>query len=142
MPPPSVPSFSLSNSLPNWKLVVHSEIVNVIGALRRNQRWSITYGRRRDYKGISPSTYNYCQDYGESNDDVDPTLSHIVQCTLTGSMGAGVSQENMLIQRFTALKARIGLLQNLSDLDPLKLIEPFLDIIKSGEVTGSSPAQH
>ncbi|KAL5038865.1 GDP/GTP exchange factor for ARF [Batrachochytrium dendrobatidis] len=44
--------------------------------------------------------------------------------------------ESLLLQGFSRLKARLTIIQNLRDLDPLHLLDPFLNVIKSGETNG------
>ncbi|KAI8832005.1 hypothetical protein BC829DRAFT_449182 [Chytridium lagenaria] len=44
--------------------------------------------------------------------------------------------ENPLLQGFTQLKARLTLIDDARDLDPMQVLNPFLDVIRSGDTTG------
>ncbi|ORZ20667.1 hypothetical protein BCR42DRAFT_409247 [Absidia repens] len=100
-----------------WTQLVHAEIIAVTSAMRKNARWSGTkvsgfhmggLGTRMGLrKGISQ----------EKNRDLD-------------------IEENPLMTGFTNLKAYLETLQDVKDLDALVLLNPFLQVIRSGTTTG------
>ncbi|KAJ3135959.1 GDP/GTP exchange factor for ARF [Physocladia obscura] len=50
--------------------------------------------------------------------------------------GQGFAVESPLLAGFSRLKARLSLLHNLRELEPIHLLTPFLEVIKSGDTTG------
>ncbi|KAJ3412584.1 GDP/GTP exchange factor for ARF [Chytridiales sp. JEL 0842] len=144
-----------------WAHIIHSEIVNVTSTMRKNARWSIMggsgmdYGSSLDSGGSSRSSkrkpkgdeYDYCRDMSaQGRDGLDAVLEFTNQVASSGrrdylgspERGGGGSglQESTLLAGFTKLKARLTLLQDLRDLEPIHLLQPFLDIIRSGDTTG------
>ncbi|KAJ3113573.1 GDP/GTP exchange factor for ARF [Phlyctochytrium bullatum] len=163
-----------------WAFVIHSEIVSVTSAMRKNTRWSIqeTYGSSMD--GVGAGTrgsfdrsrgsplgyeYNYCLDVVErsfsasstskeavtSSSPIDAVLEFTaVRAGSAGKIGVGLparssstgaeipfaQAENPLLQGFTQLKARLTLIEDIKDLDPMQVLSPFLDVIRSGDTTG------
>ncbi|KAI8799312.1 hypothetical protein BJ742DRAFT_884663 [Cladochytrium replicatum] len=145
----------------SWLSVVHSEIAFVVATMRKNQRWSIAnmYGRdqssqsyRTDYyrqspsgtmgslkrggSGYEPTRYDYCEDFVAHG--LAPGLEAVLEFTSEKrkEIGIGSGQDSPLLQGFARLKARLTLRKDLRDLDPLHLLEPFLEVIKSGDTTG------
>ncbi|KAJ1334409.1 hypothetical protein BSLG_007564 [Batrachochytrium salamandrivorans] len=147
-----------------WDQIVSAEIVSVTSSMRRNQRWSIDRTHRSDSPG--PDSMQQQHDHPSSNTgpasraarDSLHRYDYLADISLRESSGleylrmftdlaanrdptyhAGPFQtmpESSLLQAFSRLKARLTVIQNLRDLDPLHLLEPFLNVIKSGETNG------
>ena len=88
-----------------------TSINSVVYALRRNKNWSIENSYRKGIK--SNSTLR---------------MSEHINCIL--SEYSFPLRETTLLRNFTILK-------NSKTNDPLLILDPFLQIIKSGETTGS-----
>ncbi|KAJ3208352.1 GDP/GTP exchange factor for ARF [Dinochytrium kinnereticum] len=166
-----------------WAFVIHSEIVSVTSAMRKNARWSIadTYGSSMENMATSPRgsmdkaripgnvplgyDYNYCLDVVERNFSAaaigrdaissSPAIDAVLEFTAVRAGAAEKSHaglagrasvngmeapagftENPLLQGFTQLKARLTLIEDIKDLDPMQVLSPFLDVIRSGDTTG------
>ncbi|KAJ3271417.1 GDP/GTP exchange factor for ARF, partial [Borealophlyctis nickersoniae] len=100
----------------NWVHVIHAEIVSVTATMRKNQRWSINSDREmvKDDSGTPP--YNHWQDVA-----------------LHGRTGLNAVIE---FSRGMGDKGIQGGVVLLRDLDPMDLLEPFLEVIRSGDTTG------
>ncbi|KAJ3194455.1 GDP/GTP exchange factor for ARF [Irineochytrium annulatum] len=206
----------------HWSQVIHSEIVSVTTAMRKNSRWSIgdqylgssnhldrassgsgntvdahsssrerSRGRARGAAATSASRagqqpvragtdadYDYCLDVAERaavaaemNGLADsavggsatgqpaggsvrammpsPAIDAVLEFTsiraasrvgskpmLFGADGVYALVENPLLQGFTRLKAKLTLIHEFKDLDPIQLLTPFLEVIRSGDTTG------
>ncbi|KNC98965.1 uncharacterized protein SPPG_05921 [Spizellomyces punctatus DAOM BR117] len=120
----------------HWIYIVQAEIVSVTAAMRKNQRWSIHADRvrREDMPSVVP--YDFCQDvvaHGRAHLDA---LVDFTRGLGPADWGVGGVEENPLLQGFARLRARLMLLNELRDLDPSHLLEPFLEVIRSGDTTG------
>ncbi|KAJ3154853.1 GDP/GTP exchange factor for ARF [Geranomyces michiganensis] len=122
----------------DWRYIVQNEIVTVTNALRKNQRWSVPFernGRRTDTS--TASQYDFCQ---ENVNHGYVSLDAVLEFTRgAGKDDRGVLatvDDNHLLHGFTALRAKLTLLHALRDLDPLELLEPFLQVIRSPDTTG------
>ncbi|KAJ3033358.1 GDP/GTP exchange factor for ARF [Rhizophlyctis rosea] len=118
----------------NWLHVIHAEIVSVTAAMRKNQRWSIDREQIKDDAAMP--RYDYWEDttrHGRAA--LDSVIDFATQTGYNGVVGDAAA-ENPLLQNFLILKARLTLLRELRDLDPMHLIDPFLEVIRSGDTTG------
>ncbi|KAJ3088505.1 hypothetical protein HK102_008581, partial [Quaeritorhiza haematococci] len=120
----------------NWAHIIHSEIVNVTSTMRKNQRWAINTAPFPSSSNSSATkTYDYCADIAaQGRVGLDAVLEYT---SVAGKVsGLAPQSENKLLQNFAQLKARLTLLHDLRDLDPVHLLDPFLEVIRSGDTTG------
>ncbi|RUS18465.1 hypothetical protein BC937DRAFT_88745 [Endogone sp. FLAS-F59071] len=107
----------ISNCELSWSHLVHSEIVSVTSAMRRNSRWS---GMSVSGLGMSSLGMNMGLRRGRNG----------------GKDGNYRNQESPLMQGFTNLRSYLSTVNDLSDLDASLLLSPFLEVIRSGDTTG------
>ncbi|KAJ3227008.1 GDP/GTP exchange factor for ARF [Clydaea vesicula] len=129
-----------------WLSIVHAEIIMVTSAMRKNQRWN--GGNNNGYNpNFSDSDYGHSTakikkenqpdyDYFLSASDGKSGLDSVLEYTAGKSDAFLGTTEPPLLFGFTKLKARLTLLNDLRDLEPMHLLEPFLEVIKSGNTTG------
>ncbi|KXS16367.1 Sec7-domain-containing protein [Gonapodya prolifera JEL478] len=194
-----------------WRHIIHAEVISVIAAMRRNQRWSLSGGGDRsegrsliERGGFSPANFQFNFEHYENimrpSEEVDVELllsgSHIhwtgddrhqARSPQTGeaphtpkppmeenamgpseaampsktnaeNMGRGFeataaspksaqiyqterilteeTSEETLLHNFFRLRRWLTTVHNFTDLDPVILLYPFLEVIRSGETTG------
>ncbi|CAO3591629.1 unnamed protein product [Absidia cylindrospora] len=100
-----------------WTQLVHAEIIAVTSAMRKNARWSGTQVSGFHMGGLGTRMGLRKGIPQEKNRDLD-------------------IEENPLMTGFTNLKAYLETLQDVKDLDALVLLNPFLQVIRSGATTG------
>ncbi|KAI9494797.1 hypothetical protein BDB00DRAFT_817115 [Zychaea mexicana] len=100
-----------------WYQLVHAEIIAVTSAMRKNARWSgmNVNGLNMGGLGMSMGLRK-----GQANAKEPHTRN----------------QENPLMKGFTNLREYLGTLEDVSELDALVLLNPFLEVIRSGNTTG------
>ncbi|KAJ3153537.1 GDP/GTP exchange factor for ARF [Geranomyces variabilis] len=122
----------------DWRYIVQNEIVTVTNALRKNQRWSAPFergGRRAD--ASTASQYDFCQEnVNHGYASLDPVLEFTRGAGKDDRGVMATVEENHLLHGFAALRAKLTLLHALRDLDPLDLLDPFLQVIRSPDTTG------
>ncbi|KAJ3392024.1 GDP/GTP exchange factor for ARF [Entophlyctis sp. JEL0112] len=125
--------------------LVHAEISAVTAAMRKNARWSLA--NLGEHSSQTYSSYN-ARSTGSNaapdNDLFSDPVTHSPNSQLRGldsvlefTKGQRLPVlEGPLLAGFSRLKARISLLDDVSNLEPMHLLTPFLDVIKSGDTTG------
>ncbi|KAJ3076852.1 GDP/GTP exchange factor for ARF [Podochytrium sp. JEL0797] len=119
-----------------WQHVVFGEVGAVVCVMRRNARWGLLSSgdssegggeRRRRDEATSPLFEDKVL---ASNSRLAALLQDAPQSL------PGLQNEPLLLSSFANLKARMATVQDLRDLDPIVLLDPFLAVIKSGDTTG------
>ncbi|KAI9097391.1 hypothetical protein DFS34DRAFT_621510 [Phlyctochytrium arcticum] len=116
--------------------LVYAEIVNVTSALRKNRRWQNEYEESKAKQRPDNPPYSYCLDALSSG---YAHLQHVLEFTSSlrpTELGLDASYENPLLQSFARLKARLSLIDDINQLSPSDLLDPFLEVIRSGDTTG------
>ncbi|KAI8095249.1 hypothetical protein BDF21DRAFT_405503 [Thamnidium elegans] len=99
-----------------WSQLVHAEIIAVTSAMRKNARWSgmgVT-GLRMGGLGNSMG----------------------LRSAQMHAKDLNAKEENPLMKGFTNLRSYLENVDDVRDLDALSLLEPFLEVILSGNTTG------
>ncbi|KAL1914448.1 uncharacterized protein VTP21DRAFT_8900 [Calcarisporiella thermophila] len=104
----------------NWQHLVHSEIISVTSAMRKNSRWSGI-----SVSGLSMASIEMAGGRRTPLRDLRPR----------GNDGYK-SQSSPLMHGFTNLRAKLSLITDREKLDAHALLAPFLEVIKSGDTTG------
>ncbi|KAI8581103.1 hypothetical protein K450DRAFT_234658 [Umbelopsis ramanniana AG] len=100
-----------------WSQLIHAEIIAVTSAMRKNSRWS----------GISVSGLHM----GSLG------MSMGLRTGLTsGKDGNYRNQESPLMHGFTSLRSYLTTVRDIYEIDASMLLNPFLDVIRSGNTTG------
>ncbi|KAJ3023146.1 UNVERIFIED_CONTAM: GDP/GTP exchange factor for ARF, partial [Siphonaria sp. JEL0065] len=137
----------------SWQHIVHSEIAAVTSAMRKNARWSLSVSGQEYNEGfVVDGDYNYDADYCARSQGPLGNVLAFTRSRPASSSGTTTSSnkgayyganervtaliEGPLLAGFARLKARLTLAEHLRDVDPLILLAPFLDVIKSGDTTG------
>ncbi|CAJ0627581.1 11413_t:CDS:10 [Entrophospora sp. SA101] len=98
-----------------WSNLVHAEIISVTSAMRKNSRWSgmnVT-GLNMGGLGINMGLRRvYVAEIGYRN------------------------QESPLLIGFSNLRSHLSTISGLNEIDAVVLLEPFLEVIKSGDTNG------
>ncbi|KAI8979713.1 hypothetical protein BDF20DRAFT_1000955 [Mycotypha africana] len=100
----------------SWRQVVNAEITAVTSAMRKNARWSgmgvsgLRMGRLGNSMGLR-SAQSHMKD-------------------------SNTKKENPLMQGFMTLRAYMDTVTDIQDLDAVNLVQPFLEVIRSGSTTG------
>ncbi|KAJ3188710.1 GDP/GTP exchange factor for ARF [Gaertneriomyces sp. JEL0708] len=117
-----------------WQHIVHSEIVSVTSIMRRNQRWRIAAERER--RKSVPLEYELCQDVAARGRlHLEGILTFMKELS---TMDVAIEEEEMpLLQGFAKLKTKLMYAEDIADISPMALLEPFLEVIRSGETTGA-----
>ena len=113
-----------------WDHVLSSEIITVTSAMRRNQRWSITSDTKM--KPLDPQTDLLVT--GDAG-----MLQQVRRFTGVAREKLridNITEESPLMHSFAALRAKLSAVRNLRDLDPLEMLKPFLEVVKSGDTNG------
>ncbi|KAI7850967.1 hypothetical protein BDC45DRAFT_516867 [Circinella umbellata] len=100
-----------------WYQLVHAEIIAVTSAMRKNARWSGMNVNGLNMGGLGMSM-------GLRKGQANAKEPH------------ARNQENPLMEGFTNLREYLGTVEDVSDLDALLLLNPFLEVIRSGNTTG------
>ncbi|CAO3585256.1 unnamed protein product [Absidia cylindrospora] len=100
-----------------WTQLIHAEIIAVTSAMRKNARWSGTSVNGLHMGGLGMSMgLRQGKSHGHDRDMK--------------------SEENPLMAGFTNLRSYLENVQDVKDLDALVLLNPFLEVIRSGNTTG------
>ncbi|CDS10527.1 hypothetical protein LRAMOSA03202 [Lichtheimia ramosa] len=100
-----------------WYQLVHAEIIAVTSAMRKNARWS----------GMNVNGLNM----GGLGMSMGLRKGHGGNSELHSR-----NQENPLMGGFASLREYLNTVQEVEDLDALLLLNPFLEVIRSGNTTG------
>ncbi|SAL99274.1 hypothetical protein [Absidia glauca] len=100
-----------------WTQLIHAEIIAVTSAMRKNARWSGTNVSGLHMGGLGMSM------------GLRKGKSHAQDRDLK-------NEENPLMAGFTSLRTYLEDVQDVKDLDALVLLNPFLEVIRSGSTTG------
>ncbi|TPX41417.1 hypothetical protein SeMB42_g05585 [Synchytrium endobioticum] len=132
-----------------WYHIIHGEIVSVVSAMRKNQRWSIQntsslssggggLSIASSRRGVDPSHAVSMFDYWrDSQAHAGHTMDAMTEFLGNGRRELiGISQEHRFSQKFSQLKARLATVHGLKELDPRDILSPFLEVICSGDATG------
>ncbi|KAI8068278.1 hypothetical protein BC940DRAFT_299601 [Gongronella butleri] len=101
----------------NWVQLIHAEIIAVTSAMRKNARWSGTTMNNIHMGGLGMSMGLR---QGKGNGDHDSSKN----------------EENPLMAGFTHLRSYLEDVQDVKEVDALILLNPFLEVIRSGNTTG------
>ncbi|KAG9071043.1 GDP/GTP exchange factor for ARF [Linnemannia hyalina] len=99
-----------------WSHLIHAEIISVTSAMRRNSRWS----------GMSVS--------GMSMGSLGMNMGLRGRENL--KEGTYRNQESPLMVGFNELRSRLATTTSAKDMDAVALLEPFLQVIQSGDTNG------
>ncbi|KAF7725729.1 GDP/GTP exchange factor for ARF [Apophysomyces ossiformis] len=99
-----------------WSQLVHAEIIAVTSAMRKNARWS-----GMGVRGINMGNLGMNMGLRKKVNAKDPNARH---------------EENPLMEAFANLKTYLDTVQDVRDVDALLLLNPFLEVIRSGNTTG------
>ncbi|KAF9540254.1 GDP/GTP exchange factor for ARF [Mortierella hygrophila] len=99
-----------------WSHLIHAEIISVTSAMRRNSRWS----------GMSVS--------GMSMGSLGMNMGLRGRENL--KEGTYRNQESPLMVGFNELRSRLATTSSAKDMDAVALLEPFLQVIQSGDTNG------
>ncbi|KAI8618119.1 hypothetical protein BC830DRAFT_1110414 [Chytriomyces sp. MP71] len=100
--------------------------------------------KRLRRRSIISAEYDYCADlarHGSASAHA-PALDALLDFTAQANARYGhrrplpASTADPLLAGFARLKARLTLIHELRDLEPIHLLAPFLEVIKSGDTTG------
>ncbi|OBZ90807.1 hypothetical protein A0J61_01144 [Choanephora cucurbitarum] len=100
----------------SWSQLIHAEIIAVTSAMRKNARWSgvgVT-GLRMGTLGNTMGLRNAQMNMKDSS----------------------VKEKNPLMEGFNSLKNYIETVDDVKDLDAVNVLNPFLEVIRSGNTTG------
>ncbi|CAJ0745271.1 24891_t:CDS:10 [Entrophospora sp. SA101] len=98
-----------------WSNLVHAEIISVTSAMRKNSRWS----------GMNVNSLNM------GGLGINMGLRRI-SVAETGYR----NQESPLLVGFSNLRSHLSTVSELNEIDAVTLLEPFLEVIKSGDTNG------
>ncbi|KAI9233815.1 MAG: hypothetical protein BYD32DRAFT_464966 [Podila humilis] len=99
-----------------WSHLIHAEIISVTSAMRRNSRWS----------GMSVS--------GLSMGSLGMNMG--LRGRENQKEGAYRNQESPLMVGFNELRSRLASTGAAKDMDAVALLDPFLEVIQSGDTNG------
>ncbi|GJJ73716.1 golgi-specific brefeldin A-resistance guanine nucleotide exchange factor 1 [Entomortierella parvispora] len=99
-----------------WSHLVHAEIISVTSAMRRNSRWS----------GMSVSGLNM----GSLG------MNMGLRGRENQKEGTYRNQESPLMIGFNDLRSRLAATSTAKDMDAVALLDPFLEVIQSGDTNG------
>ncbi|KAI7908041.1 uncharacterized protein BX663DRAFT_492785 [Cokeromyces recurvatus] len=100
----------------SWSQLVNAEITAVTSAMRKNARWS--------GMGVSGLRMG-----GLGN-------SMGLRSAQSNIKDANTRQENPLMQEFTNLRTYMDTITDVSEVDAVNILNPFLEVIRSGNTTG------
>ncbi|RHZ59918.1 hypothetical protein Glove_360g53 [Diversispora epigaea] len=100
-----------------WSQLIYAEIISVTSAMRKNSRWS----------GMSVSGLNM----GGLGMSMGLRGSSSVS-----EVGYSRNQESPLMVGFANLRAKLSNVSDKKEIDALVLLEPFLEVIRSGDTNG------
>ncbi|KAI1297610.1 GDP/GTP exchange factor for ARF [Mortierella claussenii] len=100
----------------HWSHLVHAEIISVTSAMRRNSRWS-----GMSVSGLSMGSLGMNMGLRGRENQKDGTYHN---------------QESPLMVGFNDLRSRLAATAAAKDMDAVALLEPFLEVIQSGDTNG------
>ncbi|KAF8938517.1 GDP/GTP exchange factor for ARF [Haplosporangium gracile] len=99
-----------------WSHLIHAEIISVTSAMRRNSRWS-----GMSVSGMSMGSLGMNMGLRGRENPKDGTYRN---------------QESPLMVGFNELRSRLATTTSAKDMDAVALLEPFLQVIQSGDTNG------
>ncbi|KAG0329161.1 GDP/GTP exchange factor for ARF [Dissophora globulifera] len=99
-----------------WSHLVHAEIISVTSAMRRNSRWS-----GMSVSGLSMGSLGMNMGLRGRDNQKDSTYRN---------------QESPLMIGFNDLRSRLASTASAKDMDAVALLDPFLEVIQSGDTNG------
>ncbi|KAK5816093.1 hypothetical protein F5H01DRAFT_343687 [Linnemannia elongata] len=99
-----------------WSHLIHAEIISVTSAMRRNSRWS-----GMSVSGMSMGSLGMNMGLRGRENQKDGTYRN---------------QESPLMVGFNELRSRLATTTTAKDMDAVALLEPFLQVIQSGDTNG------
>ncbi|KAK3846180.1 MAG: hypothetical protein J3R72DRAFT_380241 [Linnemannia gamsii] len=99
-----------------WSHLIHAEIISVTSAMRRNSRWS-----GMSVSGMSMGSLGMNMGLRGRENQKDGTYRN---------------QESPLMVGFNELRSRLATTTSAKDMDAVALLEPFLQVIQSGDTNG------
>ncbi|KAI9005729.1 hypothetical protein DFJ74DRAFT_691912 [Hyaloraphidium curvatum] len=115
-----------------WAHLVHAEVVNVVGAMRRNQRWSVAAR-----PPFAPADDGFRMSWREYARVLADLLGK--EGVAQGADAPEPEQEDEggdLLAEFARLRVYLEGVKELESLDPILLLHPFLLVIRSGDTSG------
>ncbi|CAG8498558.1 8615_t:CDS:10, partial [Ambispora leptoticha] len=101
----------------SWLNLVHAEIISVTSAMRKNSRWSGMSVSRLNMGGLGMSM-------------------GLRGRTAVAEEDTFRSQESPLMTGFSNLRIQLSNIFDVREIDALALLEPFLEVIRSGDTNG------
>ncbi|KAG0206857.1 GDP/GTP exchange factor for ARF [Mortierella sp. GBA30] len=99
-----------------WSHLIHAEIISVTSAMRRNSRWS-----GMSVSGLSLGSLGMNMGLRGRENQKDGTYRN---------------QESPLMLGFNELRSRLATTISVKDMDAVALLDPFLEVIQSGDTNG------
>ncbi|KAG0038070.1 GDP/GTP exchange factor for ARF [Podila clonocystis] len=99
-----------------WSHLIHAEIISVTSAMRRNSRWS-----GMSVSGLSMGSLGMNMGLRGRENQKDGTYRN---------------QESPLMVGFNELRSRLAATGAAKDMDAVALLDPFLEVIQSGDTNG------
>ncbi|KAG0266994.1 GDP/GTP exchange factor for ARF, partial [Linnemannia exigua] len=99
-----------------WSHLIHAEIISVTSAMRRNSRWS-----GMSVSGMSMGSLGMNMGLRGRENQKDGTYRN---------------QESPLMVGFNELRSRLATTTSARDMDAVALLDPFLQVIQSGDTNG------
>ncbi|CAG8513943.1 11930_t:CDS:10 [Ambispora gerdemannii] len=100
----------------SWLNLVHAEIISVTSAMRKNSRWSGMSVSRLNMGGLG--------------------MSMGLRGRTAVAEDTFRSQESPLMTGFSNLRIQLSNISDVREIDALALLEPFLEVIRSGDTNG------